>query len=60
MLLPEFVKAAKPVLMVPSPKQFMMFSVPAVLYTVNNNLVVHIQGYVDPASFQVSCMNQVE
>ncbi|CAB4007108.1 probable UDP-sugar transporter SLC35A4, partial [Paramuricea clavata] len=53
MLLPEFRKDSKPILMVPTPKQFMMFSVPAILYTVNNNLVVHIQAYVDPASFQV-------
>ena len=53
MLLPEFRKDSKLVLIVPTPKQFVMFSVPAILYTVNNNLVVHIQAYVDPASFQV-------
>ena len=29
------------------------FAVPAVLYAVNNNIVVHIQLFMDPASFQV-------
>ncbi len=53
MSLPEFRKDSKLVLIVPTPKQFVMFSIPAILYTVNNNLVVHIQAYVDPASFQV-------
>lgn len=29
------------------------YVVPAALYSVNNNLVVHIQHYTDPATFQV-------
>ena len=37
----------------PGPKTVLAFSVPAFLYCVNNNLVVHIQLYLDPASFQV-------
>ncbi|XP_028399157.1 probable UDP-sugar transporter protein SLC35A4 isoform X2 [Dendronephthya gigantea] len=40
-------------MVLPTPKQFIMFSVPGILYAVNNNLVVHIQAYMDPASFQV-------
>lgn len=60
MLLPQLRKDSKYVLMLPSPKQFMMFSVPAVLYTMNNNLVVHIQAYIDPASFQVGCYTYQE
>ncbi|XP_033109448.1 probable UDP-sugar transporter protein SLC35A4 [Anneissia japonica] len=31
----------------------LLFSVPALLYCLNNNFVVHIQLYMDPASFQV-------
>ena len=53
MLLPELCENDRKKLLIPTPKQFMMFSVPAILYTINNNLVVHIQAYVDPASFQV-------
>ncbi|XP_046864913.1 probable UDP-sugar transporter protein SLC35A4 [Xenia sp. Carnegie-2017] len=34
-------------------KQCILFSLPAVLYTINHNLVVHIQSYIDPASYQV-------
>ncbi|KAM8848002.1 putative UDP-sugar transporter protein SLC35A4 [Synchiropus picturatus] len=29
------------------------YAVPAVLYALNNNLVVHMQAYMDPSSFQV-------
>ena len=52
MLLPELRNDRKQML-IPTPKQFMMFSIPATLYAINNNIVVHIQAYVDPASFQV-------
>ncbi|XP_071964082.1 probable UDP-sugar transporter protein SLC35A4 [Antedon mediterranea] len=37
----------------PSFQQSLLFSVPALLYCLNNNFVVHIQLYMDPASFQV-------
>ncbi|CAJ1058563.1 probable UDP-sugar transporter protein SLC35A4 [Xyrichtys novacula] len=29
------------------------YAVPAVLYALNNNLVVHMQGFMDPSSYQV-------
>lgn len=38
---------------IPSPRIIMLYSVPAVLYTVNNNLITHIQLYMDPSSFQL-------
>ncbi|XP_072037884.1 probable UDP-sugar transporter protein SLC35A4 [Amphiura filiformis] len=34
-------------------KKSLPFAVPAVLYALNNNIVVHIQMYMDPASFQM-------
>ncbi|XP_078593721.1 putative UDP-sugar transporter protein SLC35A4 [Branchiostoma floridae x Branchiostoma japonicum] len=37
----------------PKVKYWVPFSVPALLYCINNNIVVHIQLYMDPASFQV-------
>ncbi|XP_078685476.1 putative UDP-sugar transporter protein SLC35A4 isoform X1 [Branchiostoma floridae x Branchiostoma belcheri] len=37
----------------PRLKYWVPFSVPALLYCINNNIVVHIQLYMDPASFQV-------
>ncbi|KAK3710034.1 hypothetical protein QZH41_012427, partial [Actinostola sp. cb2023] len=37
----------------PSIQTTLAFSVPAVLYCINNNIVVHIQLFLDPASFQV-------
>ncbi|KAI8501307.1 hypothetical protein Bbelb_205780 [Branchiostoma belcheri] len=37
----------------PRLKYWVPFSVPALLYCINNNIVVHIQLYIDPASFQV-------
>ncbi|XP_031553771.1 probable UDP-sugar transporter protein SLC35A4 isoform X2 [Actinia tenebrosa] len=37
----------------PSVKTVLAFSIPAVLYCINNNIVVHVQLYLDPASFQV-------
>ena len=49
-LLPEIKRGHLPS---PDPKTVLAFSVPAFLYCVNNNLVVHIQLYLDPASFQV-------
>lgn len=50
-LLPEFKRGHK--LPLPGPKTVLTFCVPAFLYCINNNLVVHIQLYLDPASFQV-------
>ncbi|XP_069810215.1 probable UDP-sugar transporter protein SLC35A4 [Dendropsophus ebraccatus] len=32
---------------------FMPYALPAILYGANNNLVVHMQHYMDPSSFQV-------
>ncbi|XP_072167144.1 probable UDP-sugar transporter protein SLC35A4 [Diadema setosum] len=32
-----------------------MFAIPALLYAINNNLVVFIQEFMDPASFQILC-----
>lgn len=55
MFLPEAMNNS--VVRVPSPKEFFMFSVPAILYSINNNIVVHIQTFVDPASFQVLLVN---
>ena len=32
---------------------YFLYLVPAILYTISNNLVTHIQNYTDPASFEV-------
>ncbi|XP_077989257.1 putative UDP-sugar transporter protein SLC35A4 [Glandiceps talaboti] len=37
----------------PSWKQVIPFAIPALLYCFNNNIVVHMQLYMDPASFQI-------
>ncbi|XP_076443232.1 putative UDP-sugar transporter protein SLC35A4 isoform X2 [Babylonia areolata] len=37
----------------PSPRQALPFAVPAVLYSVNNNLAVFMQVHMDPATYQV-------
>lgn len=37
----------------PSPALVAPYAVPAVLYALNNNLVVHMQAYMDPSSYQV-------
>ncbi|ELU08858.1 hypothetical protein CAPTEDRAFT_125710 [Capitella teleta] len=41
------------VLSLPSFKEVLPFSIPAVLYTFNNNLAVHMQLQMDPATYQV-------
>lgn len=37
----------------PPPVLVAPYAVPAVLYALNNNLVVHMQAYMDPSSYQV-------
>ncbi|CAF1349357.1 unnamed protein product [Rotaria sp. Silwood1] len=34
-------------------KQSIFYSIPAILYFINNNLAVHIQIYMDPTSYQI-------
>lgn len=34
-------------------KQSIPYSIPAILYFLNNNLAVHLQLYMDPASYQI-------
>lgn len=36
-------------------KTLVFFSIPALLYCISNNTAVHVQVYLDPASFQVLC-----
>lgn len=39
----------------PPIKTVVFFSIPAFLYCISNNTAVHVQVYLDPASFQVLC-----
>lgn len=39
----------------PPKKTLVFFSLPAFLYFISNNTAVHVQVYLDPASFQVLC-----
>nr|XP_006817758.1 PREDICTED: LOW QUALITY PROTEIN: probable UDP-sugar transporter protein SLC35A4-like [Saccoglossus kowalevskii] len=50
MLAPEVYSKS---LKLPTFMQCVPFAIPALLYCINNNIVVHIQLYIDPASFQV-------
>lgn len=49
-LIPEMLHGA--VLFLPL-KTLVFFSIPALLYCISNNTAVHVQVYLDPASFQV-------
>ncbi|XP_070541746.1 probable UDP-sugar transporter protein SLC35A4 [Ptychodera flava] len=50
MFAPEVVSQG---LRLPHWRHCVLFAVPALLYCINNNIVVHMQLYMDPASFQV-------
>lgn len=51
-LVPEMWKGA---VHFPPIKTLVFFSIPAFLYCISNNTAVHVQVYLDPASFQVLC-----
>jgi hypothetical protein len=42
---------------VPSPRLAVLYCVPALLYFINNNLSIHMQMEMDPASYQVRNTN---
>ena len=43
---------SKPVVY-PSKRVLILYSVPSILYMINNNLITHSQNYMDPASWQI-------
>ncbi len=43
----------------PPKKTLVFFAIPAFLYFISNNTAVHVQVYLDPASFQVSTVLQL-
>ena len=49
-LIPEMCRGA---VHFPPKKTLVFFAIPAFLYFVSNNTAVHVQVYLDPASFQV-------
>lgn len=51
-LIPEMCRGA---VHFPPMKMVVYFSIPALLYCISNNTAVHVQEYLDPASFQVLC-----
>lgn len=51
-LIPEMLRGAVHFLPL---KTLVFFSIPALLYCISNNTAVHVQVYLDPASFQVLC-----
>lgn len=48
-----FLSGGTSILHAPSPPLVAPYAVPAILYALNNNLVVLMQAYMDPSSFQV-------
>jgi len=52
LLIPEMCRGA---VHFPPIKTIVFFSIPAFLYCISNNTAVHVQVYLDPASFQVLC-----